>query len=140
MEKLHLSYEVELADSLRRCEQLNRDCKKCPEYLDGESCAVLSDAALELERLYLSIQNYGLKNAELEIKLSLERFRRDRLQQQIESIQKDFRQLVARINSGEDLMACDYCRKNFGECNCNCLKDFEWYGNDGIEQEQNNDG
>lgn len=61
------------------------------------------------------------------------------LKERFEFMHKDFRELVARNNAGEDLMACDYCRKNFGECSCNCMKDFEWFWNDEIEQEQNND-
>lgn len=61
------------------------------------------------------------------------------LKERFELMHKDFRELAARNNSGEDLMACDYCRKNFGECSCNCMKDFEWFWNDEIEQEQNND-
>ena len=35
------------------------------------------------------------------------------------------REFAARINSGEDVSACEYCNKEFGECNCNCLKEFE---------------
>ena len=38
----------------------------------------------------------------------------------------DSKELIARINAGEDIRTCDYCKKNFGDCSCNCLNDFEW--------------
>lgn len=35
------------------------------------------------------------------------------------------REFAARINAGEDVSACEYCNKEFGTCNCNCMKEFE---------------
>lgn len=35
------------------------------------------------------------------------------------------REFAARINSGEDISACEYCKKTFGSCNCNCIEEFE---------------
>lgn len=58
----------------------------------------------------------------------------DRLFAEKEAIQRDFGDFAARINAGEDVMACEYCKKNFGEgeCSCNCLKDFEWRGSKSV--------
>lgn len=46
----------------------------------------------------------------------------------LEMIQRDFGDFNARLSAGEDLMACEYCKKNFYECSLNCIKEFEWRG------------
>ena len=43
------------------------------------------------------------------------------------------RELISRMNAGEDVMACEYCDKQFGVCNCNCLRGFELRGVQEVE-------
>lgn len=38
---------------------------------------------------------------------------------------ESMREFAARINAGENINACEYCGKTFGDCNCNCIEEFE---------------
>ena len=82
----------------------------------------------------------GFRQLEHEIKRAKKSLAKDH--EDIMTIVNGFRQLeserdaaanamkefAARINSGEDVSACEYCKKEFGVCNCNCLKEFEFRG------------
>lgn len=52
----------------------------------------------------------------------------DAMKRERDAAVKDMRELISRMNAGEDVMACEYCAKRFGICNCNCLNEFELRG------------
>lgn len=76
------------------------------------------------------IEQLQMENAELSIMFTSAQSAAETWKRRVEAIQRDFGEFAARINTGEDIMGCEYCKKNYaeGECNCNCLKDFEWRG------------
>ena len=112
MGKLQPLYEVELADELRRCEQSNCDCENCPVRHNRETCTILSDAASLIEKYLLSEQGHRLRTSELQVELSLERFHRDRLNKQVESMQQTFRELGILVNESDGDIVCEHQLKN----------------------------
>lgn len=76
------------------------------------------------------IEQLRMENARPSIMLTSAQSAAKTWKRRAEAIQRDFGEFAARINTGEDIMGCEYCKKNYaeGECNCNCLKDFEWRG------------
>ena len=87
-------------------------------------------AANLIESMYEEFEQLQQENAGLSIMLTSAQSAAKTWKRKTEAIQCDFGEFAARINTGEDLMGCEYCNKNYaeGECNCNCLKDFEWIG------------
>lgn len=87
-------------------------------------------AANLIESMYEEFEQLQQENAGLSIMLTSAQSAAKTWKQKTEAIQRDFGEFAARINTGEDLMGCEYCNKNYAECecNCNCLKDFEWIG------------
>ena len=68
---------------------------------------------------------YDRKIADLIESLSAEL---EQVERERDAAVKCAKEFAARINAGEELTACEYCDKEFGTCNCNCMKEFEWRG------------
>lgn len=89
------------------------DCDNCPLIVPCYSQAdTIADALQYIERL----EDLAEKQNE-EIK---------KIQNILDHVTHDSKELVARINAGDVVRTCEYCKKNFGDCNYNCLNDFEW--------------
>lgn len=95
--------------------------------IDAVEIQELEDHVRDLTK---KIEQLQMENAGLSIMLTSTQSAAKTWKRRTEAIQRDFGEFAARINTGEDIMGCEYCKKNYakGECNCNCLKDFEWRG------------
>ena len=91
--------------------------KECVSY-NGYVCRGMTEEEHNVQKLYYELY---FENIRLNDKLK-------KAKHELEMIQHDFGDFNARLNAGEDLMACEYCKKNFGECSLNCIKEFEWRG------------
>lgn len=88
-------------------------CIQCDFYVPYYSQAdIIADALQYIEHLESMVekQNDEIKN----------------LQSTFDHVTHDSKELIARINAGDDVRTCDYCKKNFGDCSCSCMEDFEW--------------
>lgn len=95
--------------------------------IDAVEIQELEDHVRDLTK---KIEQLQMENAGLSIMLTSAQSDAETWKWKTEAIQRDFGEFAARINAGEDMMGCEYCKKNYakGGCNCNCLKDFEWRG------------
>lgn len=120
-----------IVETLRYCEESGARCESCPSGKNREgvpNCHSQSRIADLIERLSDELEQAQQENAGLEIMLTAAQSAAETWKRIYEAIQRDFGEFVARINAGEDMIGCEYCKKNYaeGECSCNCLKDFEW--------------
>lgn len=89
------------------------DCDHCPLVVP---CYAQADTIADALQYIEHLENLVEKQNE-EVK---------KFQSILDHVTHDSKELVARINAGDDVRTCEYCKKNFGDCNCNCLNDFEW--------------
>lgn len=119
-----------IVEALRMCGVSAFRCEDCPVHIPAQSCENDLNAADLIESLYAELDEAQQENAGLSIMLMSAQSASETWKQMAEAIQRDFGEFSARINAGEDLMGCEYCKKNYAEggCSCNCLNDFEWRG------------
>ena len=125
-----------IVEALRMCNVSAFRCEDCPVHIPAQACRNDLNAADLIESLYAELDEAQQVNDGLNIMLTTAQSAAETLKQRAEAIQRDFGEFVARINAGEDMMGCAYCKKNYaeGECNCNCLEDFEWHGAQGDQK------
>lgn len=120
----------EIKKGLELCAKCSTFCSHvCPYYELVECGAAVKIDTLaliqQLERERDEARNDldTINYANIELHSAYEAMKRER-----DAAVNDMRELISRMNAGEDVMACEYCAKRFGVCNCNCLNEFELRG------------